>query len=96
MLIVTDPGVVETGWAQKVEAGLEAAGIAYVVYSEVTPNPKDHEVMAGAEICRSEACDLILAVGASILFGRLAKGGLVAVGMSEDRLRLDFPSEQAS
>jgi alcohol dehydrogenase len=79
VLIVTDPGVMETGWAEKVEASLEAAGIAYVVFSDVTPNPKDYEVMAGAEICRREACDLILAVGGGSPMD-CAKGIGVVVG----------------
>lgn len=63
VLIVTDPGVVAAGWTGKVEASLKEAGIAYRVFSAVSSNPKDHEVMAGAEICRRQSCDLILAVG---------------------------------
>ena len=63
VLVVTDPGVRQAGWAGKVEASLQAQDVAYAVFSEVTPNPKDLEVMAGAEIYRRQGCDLILAVG---------------------------------
>jgi len=63
VMIVTDPGVRRVGWAAKVEASLEDAGLRYVVFDAVTPNPKDREVMAGVEACRRHGCDLIMAVG---------------------------------
>lgn len=79
VLIVTDPGVITAGWTEKVETSLKDAGIAYIVFSAVTPNPKDHEVMAGAEICRRQGCDLILAVGGGSPMD-CAKGIGVVVG----------------
>jgi alcohol dehydrogenase len=63
VLIVTDAGVTEAGWTTKVETSLRASEIPYAVYRRVTANPKDHEVMAGADIYRRKQCDLILAVG---------------------------------
>ncbi len=62
-LIVTDPGVRGAGWASRVEESLKSSGISYAIFSDVTPNPKDYEVMKGADIYREEECDLILAVG---------------------------------
>lgn len=62
-LVVTDDGVVSAGWADKVESRLRESGIPFVRFSDVTANPKDHEVMAGVEVYRREACDLILCVG---------------------------------
>ena len=79
VLIVTDPGVIAAGWASKVESSLKQAAIPYVIFSEVTPNPKDKEVMAGARLCRQEACDLILAVGGGSPMD-CAKGIGVVVG----------------
>lgn len=63
VLLVSDEGVAAAGWTAKVAASLAEANIAAVVFDEVTPNPKDHEVMAGAAIYEGENCDLILAVG---------------------------------
>jgi alcohol dehydrogenase class IV len=63
VLIVTDPGVQSAGWASKVEARLRESSIPFVTFNGVTPNPKDYEVMTGAELCRDEGCDLIIAVG---------------------------------
>lgn len=62
-LLVTDSGVRAAGWVARVEESLRQAHISHVIYDEITPNPKDHEVMAGGDLCRAEACDLIIAVG---------------------------------
>lgn len=84
-LIVTDPGVRQAGWTGRVEASLKAEGVPYAVFSEVTPNPKDYEVMAGAEYYRSQECDLILAVGGGSPMD-CAKGIGVVVGNDQDIL----------
>ncbi len=62
-LIVTDPGVIAAGWPGKVIEELEAADLQYAVFSEVSPNPRDAQVMAGAEFYREQGCDAIVAVG---------------------------------
>ncbi len=62
-LIVTDSGVQESGWAEKVEHSLVDMGIKYVTFSEVSPNPRDYEVMSGADLFLRSDCDLIVAVG---------------------------------
>ena len=61
--IVTDPGVMQAGWAQEVMDQLEDQGLAYVLFSGVSPNPRDFEVMEGAEMYLQNQCDLIIAVG---------------------------------
>lgn len=63
VLIVTDPGVMAAGWARDVQGDLTAAGIESVVFHDITPNPKDHEIMAGAACYGRERCDVIVAVG---------------------------------
>lgn len=65
-LIVTDPGVLAAGWAEEVAGGFKIAGVPYRIFSDVTPNPKSHEVMAGAEVYKTERCDTIIAVGGGI------------------------------
>lgn len=62
-LIVTDPGVIEHGWTQKIIDNLTEASINYVVFSHVSPNPRSIEVMEGAEVYRRNNCDVIIAVG---------------------------------
>lgn len=63
VLVVTDPGVMAAGWAGQVIESLEADGLPYTLFFQVTPNPKDSEVMAGAELYRQERCDVIVVVG---------------------------------
>lgn len=63
VLIVSDAGVIAAGWLKGVQTDLAAAGIPSVVFQALTPNPKDHEVMAGAAFYGRERCDVIVAVG---------------------------------
>lgn len=63
VLIVTDPGVAAAGWLTELIENLEESGIPAVVFDAVSPNPKDHEVMAGAARYRDEGCDVIIALG---------------------------------
>lgn len=82
VLVVTDPGVRDAGWALNVEACLEDSNIPYITFSDVTPNPKDYEVEAGVEVYRKEGCDLIIAVGGGSPMD-CAKGIGVVAGNAE-------------
>ncbi len=63
VMIVTDAGVIAAGWLKDVQADLSEFGIESVVFKDLTPNPKDYEVMAGAELYARERCDVIVALG---------------------------------
>lgn len=63
VLLVTDAGVCKAGWTSKVIDCLAASGIACEVFQNVTPNPKDLEVMAGAARYRESDCRGIIALG---------------------------------
>ena len=63
IMIVTDPGVIAAGWTADVIESLQATGIPHVIFSNVTPNPRDHEVMLGAELYQQEGCNALIAVG---------------------------------
>ena len=62
-LLVSDPGVAAAGWTGEITALLEEAGLHVVPFLGVSANPRDTEVMEGAERFRDMACDLIVAVG---------------------------------
>lgn len=62
-LIVTDDGVISAGWAESVIKEFEKNGLAYEMYSNITPNPRDFEVMAGAEFFEATKCDMIIGLG---------------------------------
>lgn len=63
VLVVTDDGVVQAGWTEQVIDSLQAEGLAHALFAEVRPNPKDYEVMRGAEVYVAENCNTIVAVG---------------------------------
>lgn len=81
VLIVTDPGVRKVGLTFAVEKSLKQFDIPYIVFDGVTPNPKDHEVMEGADLYKDEGCDLIIAVGGGSPMD-CAKGIGVVIGNS--------------
>ena len=62
-LVVTDPGVIDAGWADKVMESLAAFDIEGVLFSDVSPNPRSEEVMAGALAYMENGCDGLVAVG---------------------------------
>jgi alcohol dehydrogenase len=61
--LVTDPGIIEAGWVAEAVDHLNDVGLEPVQWSALTPNPKDHEVAAGAETYRAAECDVIVVVG---------------------------------
>ena len=62
-LVVTDAGVAAAGWAARIMESLAAFDIEGVIFSDITPNPKAAEVMAGVEAYFAHECDGIVAVG---------------------------------
>lgn len=62
-LVVTGPNLIRLGWAGQVIDSLREAGVATTIFADITPNPRDYEVMAGAGVYRREGCDAIVAVG---------------------------------
>lgn len=63
VLVVTDSGIIKAGWTEKVTGILKNLKLPYAVFSDLTINPKDYEVMNGADFYMQEKCDLIVAVG---------------------------------
>jgi len=63
VLVVSDPGVVAAGWTGDVTDSLAAEGLPFVLFTDVSPNPRAAQVMAGAELYRAEKCNAIVAVG---------------------------------
>jgi len=64
-LIVTDKFLrnLPDGAVAQVEVSLKEAGIGYVFYDNVEPNPKDRNAIEGAKIFKDEKCDMIITVG---------------------------------
>ncbi len=62
-MLVTDPGLIEAGWADEMVGHLAAMGVRGALWSDLTPNPKDHEIAAGFHKYAEHGCDVIVAVG---------------------------------
>jgi alcohol dehydrogenase class IV len=63
ILLVTDPGIIRSGWIDEVLKHLEKENLKYVVYDNVVTNPRDFQVEQGAQLYNRENCDVIAAVG---------------------------------
>jgi alcohol dehydrogenase class IV len=87
VLLVTDAGVIGTGWTADVEAALAEAGLGWRVFSALSPNPRAEEIMAGAEHYKANQCDVIVAVGGGSVVD-CAKG--IGIAISNAGHILDF------
>lgn len=98
ILVVTDPGVMAAGWTDQVIGSLILEDLPFVIYSEVTPNPRAEEVMRGAEVYKNTGCNLIMAVGGGSVMD-CAKGiGIVVTNKKHilefegiDRIAIPIP-----
>ena len=73
MLFFTDANLIRIGWVTDVTDSLQAEGIRYTLFSDVTPNPRDYQVMDGADLYQRSDCDSIMVIGGGSLID-CAKG----------------------
>lgn len=84
-LVVTDPGIIEAGWVDELLGHLRDAGLRPVVWSRVTPNPRDHEIRAAFAHYLEWECDVIIGIGGGSC-ADAAKGVAVLSGNGGDIL----------
>lgn len=63
VFVVSDEGVRRAGWTGELTASLDAAGMPFTLFSDVSENPRAGEVMAGAAAYVRDGCNLIIAIG---------------------------------
>lgn len=61
--LVSDNGVIKSGWVDLAQEYLTAAGLETVIFSSLTTNPKDCEVTEGVAKYLASGCDGIVSVG---------------------------------
>ncbi len=61
--LVSDPFFVENGLVAELESLLSKDNIETTIYSRVKPNPSCLEIDEGAEVCKKNRCDSVVAVG---------------------------------
>ncbi len=85
IFLATDSQISKTFWFLDILASLQTIGVEYTLFSAISPNPRDFEVMAGSEIYKQEKCNLILAVGGGSVID-CAKGiGIVVTNFQHIR-----------
>ncbi len=62
-MVVTDKNLVSLPWFLDIMDEINNTVFECIIYDNVSSNPRDHEVMEGAELFRAKKCDLIVAVG---------------------------------
>lgn len=63
VLLVTDPGIVRLGLAERFATRLHEAGIACTIFDQVQPDPTDANVWAGLESLQACQAEGLVAVG---------------------------------
>ena len=85
-LVVTDEGIVKAGLMDTVGALLTEAAVTYVVYDQVSPNPRDVEVEAGAAMGKASQADAVIALGGGSPID-CAKAINVLLSMGEESIK---------
>ncbi len=63
VFLVSDSGIEEAGWLERLMNILSKEGIEWVYYPGVTSNPRDFQVEQGAELYLKNGTDVIIAIG---------------------------------
>jgi alcohol dehydrogenase class IV len=77
----------ETGQLDRALGLLEQAGVAAIVYSEVPANPTLEAAQLGAELARSERCDVVLGLGGG---SAMDAAKAIAIGATHKQPIRDF------
>ena len=61
--VATDPDLIKFGVTKKVTDLLDAAGMAYEIYSDIKPNPTIENVQSGVAAYKASGADYMIAIG---------------------------------
>ncbi len=97
-LVVSDEGVMAAGWVERALPSLTRADVGFHIWHELTPNPKDHEVLRGVDAFLAGGADMVVAIGggscidaAKAIAVLSANGGTVAQYAGIDRVPFPIP-----
>jgi len=63
VLIITDKGVIQSGLLEGIEKSLQSAGLPFVIFDGVEPDPRIEVVEKSVEKAKKEGIDLIIGLG---------------------------------
>jgi len=91
-LVVTDHSSIGLPFQNTLKACLEDAGFAYSIYSDISPNPRDDEILAGREHYRANHHDGVIGIGGG---SGMDGGKAIALVANNDLDLWSFEFEQA-
>jgi|WetSurMetagenome_2_1015567.scaffolds.fasta_scaffold12721_5 alcohol dehydrogenase len=62
-LVVVDPGIKDAPWLMEIFASLGEAGLQYIVFDGVKPNPRDEDVVQAASVVNENKLGVVIAIG---------------------------------
>ena len=86
-LVVTDPGIVKTGYAEQVVKQLNRSGVDTSLFADVTPDPTLQNVNDGLKRYSTDGCDIIVSIGGG---SAIDCGKAIAVKLTNDGDLADY------
>ena len=85
-LVVTDQGIIKAGLLEEIDFILSESAVSYVVYDQVSPNPRDTEVEAGARMGLENEAEAVIALGGGSPID-CAKAINVLLSLNENKIK---------
>jgi alcohol dehydrogenase len=63
VFLVSDQGLFKAGWVDRAMKSMLEAGLSFIYFDQITPNPKDSEIENGAVEYISQGADVIVGLG---------------------------------
>jgi alcohol dehydrogenase len=98
VLLATDERLLDMDWMNGITDSLSEGGAEYEFFTGISENPRDYDVIKGAEVYRAEECTGIVAVGGGSIMdcskgiGIIsANGGKISDYIGVDRVKNPMP-----
>ncbi len=85
VFLVSDEGLLRAGWVELVMKNLHDAGLDFVLFDQVTSNPKDYEIEAGFQEYMTHGADVIVGLGGGSAMD--AAKGIAILGTNGGRIQ---------
>ena len=85
VVLVSDQGLFQAGWVDRVMKSLLNAGLGFVYYDQITSNPKDHEIEEGFREYLAQGADVIVGLGGGSAMD--AAKGIAILGSNGGRIQ---------
>ena len=98
VFLVSDKGLFHAGWVDIAMRSLLEAGLEFIYFDGITPNPKDHEVEEGVKAYQRHGADVIVGLGggssmdaAKAIAILVSNGGKIVDYEGPDRINRPLP-----